>query len=43
MLMLVMERESRETAILLCVNTVGRMLAWDLTIVEPGFARIGTC
>lgn len=39
---MLMQVMGRETAILLCVNTVGRMLAWNLTEVEPGFTRIRT-
>lgn len=42
--MVVMMRDGRESAILLGVNSVGReLMVLDLTEVEPGFPRIGTC
>ena len=42
LLMWVMVRDGRETAELLCVSTVGRVLmVLHLTKVQPGFARVG--
>ena len=42
MLMRVMVRYGRETAHVLSVNAVGKLLMLlDLTEIQPGFARIG--
>jgi len=42
MLMRMMVRDSRETAELLSMSAVGRVLmGLDLTEVQPGFTRIG--